>query len=224
MMKYMFLLRPAATWLLTGLCLMSASSASAQVLNGDLILVGAFNNQMPTGINPWIFQTGGGGQLVISPLTNGSSPTAGWSPVNGSWSYSTYFKRNGDVQFQGRVGIGTDPLALPVGAITKLAVEGLISARSIRVVAVGAPWPDYVFAPAYALRPLGDVADFIATNHHLPDMPSAAEVEKDGLDLGAMNARLLRKVEELTLYLLQMEQQNAALRARVSALETTSGR
>ena len=85
--------------------------------------------------------------------------------------------RTGDVQLPNRVGVGVDmetATVLPASAPTRLAVEGTISARGVRVVALGSPWPDYVFAPTYVLRPLSEVAEFIAAHHHLPDMPSAA--------------------------------------------------
>lgn len=65
--------------------------------------------------------------------------------------------------------------------------------------------PDYVFADDYDLRPLSEVAAFIAANSHLPDVPSAAQIAKDGLDMTDMQMRLLKKVEELTLYTLEQE-------------------
>jgi hypothetical protein len=204
--------------LLLGTLFCVAQHASAQTTtNGDVVLPGS---------NAWMLHTPDDGRtaLIITPLT-ASSTSANWSPPGNNWSFATRFFENGDVRFANRVGIGTDvepSTTFPAAALTKFAVNGTISARGIRVVAAGAPWPDYVFAPSYTLRPLGEVAQFITQHHHLPDMPSAAEVETQGLDLGAMDARLLRKVEELTLYLLRMQAENEALRARVSALETTS--
>ncbi|WP_425099090.1 hypothetical protein [Tropicibacter sp. S64] len=79
--------------------------------------------------------------------------------------------------------------------------------------------PDYVFGPEYALRPLTEVRDFIAENRHLPDIPSAAEIADTGLDMTDMQMRLLRKVEELTLYTLDLEATNRALEARLARLE-----
>ena len=66
--------------------------------------------------------------------------------------------------------------------------------------------PDYVFAKDYQLMSLTDLKTFITTNQHLPNIPSALEYEKNGVDLGEMNRLLLEKVEELTLYLLQLEE------------------
>ena len=66
--------------------------------------------------------------------------------------------------------------------------------------------PDYVFKPSYNLMPLPELRDYIKTNQHLPNIPSAAEYEKTGVDLGEMNRLLLEKVEELTLYILELEE------------------
>ncbi|MFZ5964907.1 hypothetical protein ACOXXX_18335 [Thalassococcus sp. BH17M4-6] len=89
--------------------------------------------------------------------------------------------------------------------------------------------PDYVFADDYALRPLSEVAAFIADNRHLPDVPSAAQIAATGLDMTDMQMRLLQKVEELTLYTLEqetrlarvdaLEAENAALHARLARIE-----
>ncbi|WP_020567635.1 hypothetical protein [Neolewinella persica] len=70
-------------------------------------------------------------------------------------------------------------------------------------------WPDYVFAPEYELMPLEEVANFIKKNGHLPGVPSAAEVEKNGLKLGEMQTILLKKIEELTLRLIDMQDRHA---------------
>jgi len=68
--------------------------------------------------------------------------------------------------------------------------------------------PDYVFAPDYQLRPLNELAAYIARERHLPEIPSATEIQQQGLQLGEMQMRLLKKIEELTLYTLQQERQH----------------
>jgi len=68
-------------------------------------------------------------------------------------------------------------------------------------------WADRVFAPSYKLRPLSEVAQFVNANKHLPGVPSAEEVMKNGVDLVQMNAKLLEKVEELTLYVIDLQKQ-----------------
>jgi len=72
-------------------------------------------------------------------------------------------------------------------------------------------WPDYVFEPEYKLTPLAEVEEFVDENKHLPGVPSASQVQKNGIDLGEMNAVLLKKVEELTLYIIDLEARMAEL-------------
>jgi hypothetical protein len=70
-----------------------------------------------------------------------------------------------------------------------------------------APWADYVFDKGYQLPSLQSLAAYIAANHHLDGIPTTAEVQKNGLDLGANQAKLLEKIEQLTLYTIQLQQQ-----------------
>ena len=85
-----------------------------------------------------------------------------------------------------------------------LNVLGGILADSMRV-ALSVNWADYVFDEDYALTPLDELSDYIEINNHLPGIPTTAEVKKDGIELGEMNAKLLAKIEELTLYMLQQQ-------------------
>jgi predicted RNase H-like nuclease (RuvC/YqgF family) len=78
-----------------------------------------------------------------------------------------------------------------------------------------------VFEPGYRLRPLSEVSAFIKENHHLPDIPSEAEVKENGVSLGEMQAKLLAKVEELTLHMIQLEQENSQLKQNVRGLEAS---
>ncbi|MBK9578327.1 MAG: hypothetical protein IPK50_10600 [Fibrobacterota bacterium] len=78
--------------------------------------------------------------------------------------------------------------------------------------------PDYVFAPDYKLAPLAEVEAFTQENQHLPDVPSAAEIEKGGLDLAKMNLALLRKVEELTLHAISQEKRIQSLETEIKTL------
>jgi hypothetical protein len=88
----------------------------------------------------------------------------------------------------------------------KLAVNGKIIAEEV-VVKLSQNWPDYVFSPNYTLRPLSEVEEHISNHGHLPDVPSAQQVEKDGIGVGEMNAILLKKVEELTLYVIELKKE-----------------
>mgnify|MGYP006916078850 FL=1 len=102
----------------------------------------------------------------------------------------------------GNVGIGTNnPQA-------KLAVNGGILAREIRVSVASSDWPDYVFDENYELMSLKDLDAYVKANKHLPGVPSASELEEQGdVDLGEMNAVLLGKVEELTRYVIDLQKQ-----------------
>ncbi len=77
-------------------------------------------------------------------------------------------------------------------------------------------WPDYVFKSDYDLLPLDDVRDFIGKNNHLPNVPSEKEVEENGIDLAEMDATLLRKIEEMTLYILELNDKIKSLEKELS--------
>jgi len=101
----------------------------------------------------------------------------------------------------------------------KLSVDGKIICEELRV-ETSADWPDYVFAEGYNLKPLSEVEKHINKNRHLPGIPSAKQIEdQGGVDVGEMNRKLLEKVEELTLYLIEKDKQMKLLEARLSALE-----
>ncbi|WP_158800310.1 hypothetical protein [Pedobacter sp. L105] len=101
--------------------------------------------------------------------------------------------------YGGNVGIGINN---PTDALD---VNGTIHAREVKVDLNG--WSDYVLKPAYRLLPLNQVKLFIDQNYHLPEIPSEKEVINNGLSLGDMNKLLMKKVEELTLYLIEKDQQ-----------------
>ncbi len=119
----------------------------------------------------------------------------------------------------GGVGIGTTSLGTH-----ELAVEGTIGAREIKVEASG--WSDFVFQHDYDLQTLEEVEQHIAEKGHLPEIPSEAEVIENGINLGEMNAKLLQKIEELTLYMIdidkrvkELETENQELKEKVTSLE-----
>ena len=89
----------------------------------------------------------------------------------------------------------------------KVKTGGQVYAREVIVRAVGNPFPDYVFAKNYSLMPLNEVSRFVEKNHHLPNMPTAAEVEKNGANLGEIQRVSVEKIEELTLYLIEMKKE-----------------
>jgi len=104
----------------------------------------------------------------------------------------------------GNVGIGMATSTFPTEY--KLAVDGSIIGTAV-VVQAYANWSDYVFAPDYRLPKLSYVKKYVLLNHHLPDVPSAAIIKNKGLNLGDVENDLTKKVEELTLYLIQKDEQ-----------------
>ena len=117
-----------------------------------------------------------------------------------------------------RIGLGTNDLKTPDGY--KLFVEEGILTEKVKVsLATTADWADYVFASDYKLMPLEDVEKFTRENNHLPNVPSAAEMVNNGLDVAKMDAKLMEKVEELTLYLIEQNKQIELLKAEISALK-----
>jgi len=111
----------------------------------------------------------------------------------------------------GYVGIGTTTPQ------EKLSVNGNIRAKQIKVET--ANWPDYVFQKNYSNMPLPELSNYIAQHHHLPGIPSAAEVEKDGISLGEMNSKLLEKIEELTLHLIRQQEELLAIKTELAELK-----
>lgn len=99
----------------------------------------------------------------------------------------------------GNVGIGS------VNPNQKLTVNGTIYGREVKV-DLNVPGPDYVFSKDYALMTLDQVRSYIAANGHLPEVPSAQEMETNGIHLSEMNMLLLKKVEELTLHIIQLNE------------------
>ena len=88
-----------------------------------------------------------------------------------------------------------------------------------KVVVTQASWSDYVFDKGYHLPSLAGVRAYIDRYHHLPDVPSAQEVQEKGLDLGGNQATLLKKIEELTLYAVEQDKKLAAQEKEIVALK-----
>ena len=156
--------------------------------------------------------------------------TTVFGSLSGAAYISTGFDINSDptgyqnqkftVLTNGNVGIGTtDTKGFRLG------VKGKIAAEEVKV-AIYNNWSDFVFENEYNLPSLKEVEKHINEKGHLKDIPSASEVAKNGIFLGDMNAKLLQKIEELTLYTIQQQkeleaqhQKNKTLEARLEALE-----
>ncbi|SMD08271.1 hypothetical protein SAMN04488524_4743 [Pedobacter africanus] len=177
---------------------------------------------IPEGDQISIYRADSTPNLDVYSIYNGSS-----DPQSGSFAYGVrpsddawQIWEKGDnvnwanlftVKKDGNVGIGT------LTPNTKLAVNGNIRALEIKVET--ANWPDYVFAKDYKLPTLQETEKHIKDKGHLPGIPSAAEVKANGVDLGEMNARLLQKIEELTLYLIRLEKENDKQKQKNRSLE-----
>ncbi|WP_264536599.1 tail fiber protein [Flavobacterium sp. N1736] len=118
------------------------------------------------------------------------------------------------VILNGNVGIGT------IVPDEKLTVKGKIHTQEVRVDMAGPLVPDYVFANDYKLKSLQEVEDYIKENKHLPEIPSAQEIEKNGLMLAEMNMSLLKKMEEMTLYMIEMKKENEKQNKEIKILKS----
>lgn len=168
--------------------------------------------------------TGKGLELEYDPVTDQSvvrsydRSSAGRRPLTLS---ASAFVLSG-----GNVGIGT------TAPQYKLAVNGSIGTKEIVVTNSG--WADYVFKPGYKLASLSQIKAYIGENQRLPGIPSEEDVKEKGARLGEMQVKLLAKIEELTLHLIQMDErnnqleqqnrdlreQNRAIKNRIATLES----
>jgi hypothetical protein len=134
------------------------------------------------------------------------------------WHDGSAYHDHFTITTAGKVGIGTN------SPDAKLTVAGDIHSREVKVT-IGAG-SDFVFHDGYDLRTLKEVEEFIKENKHLPDIESAREMEEKGLDLGKMDMKLLQKIEELTLYMIEFKKEmnglineNEKLKERIMELE-----
>jgi hypothetical protein len=199
----------------------------------NFLLEGTYSESGTSGISNFYLKNNSGGALfgfffkkesgvtyVVQSAYDGSVWIA-YNKLNYSTKELEYKEGLVDVKFSntgnilmmnpGNVGIGE------LNPSAKLAVNGVIACRDVNVTATG--WSDFVFDDHYNLPSLTEVQLFIEKNGHLPGVPSCREVQKNGLKLGDMNAILLQKIEELTLYMIQLKHENESLKTRVMALE-----
>ena len=177
------------------------------IVDGNILISRTSTNRAPGSANGSLFfgdtatSTNPAGEWGIE-YVNADTAQSGlnfwrtWTTSHNSMNFCLFLKDNGNV------GIGTgNPQA-------KLAVNGEILAKSVRVNTSSAYWPDYVFEDGYNLMSLRELEQYVNTHKHLPNVPSAQEVEDKGdIDLGAMNTLLLEKVEELTRYVIDLQHQ-----------------
>ncbi len=143
---------------------------------------------------------------------NGIDVSRVFNYYRGPLLLGTWNKERVRINENGSVGIGT----VTTGS-HKLAVEGSIGAREIKV--ENGNWPDFVFEKKYSLPTLYEVETHIKEKGHLKDIPSAKEVESSGFYLGKMDAKLLQKIEELTLYTIAQEKKITSLEKQNLAIK-----
>lgn len=166
-------------------------------VRGDGAGIDIYNQQAGTGWNNQIRFSGTGGirHLIADDYGTGNLLI---KPGNGGGA-------NNIVEVQGRLRVGS---VAPVNGGNnnwKLAVGGEIQAQ--KVVVQISDWADYVFDENYNLATLEEVETFIKKHKHLPEIPSEKEVLENGVSLGEMNQLLLQKVEELTLYVIDLKKE-----------------
>ncbi len=158
--------------------------------NGYDIVVKVVDHYPSFYIRSWLLASGG----TLSENTILDYDATGKTDITGQITITTLFA----TQNNGNVGIGT------ISPDAKLTVKGNIHAEEVKV-DLNVPAPDYVFKEGYHLKSLQEVQDYIKEHGHLPNIPSAQEMEEEGIELGGMNMKLLEKIEELTLYIIQLK-------------------
>ncbi|MEO9512728.1 MAG: pyocin knob domain-containing protein [Flavobacteriaceae bacterium] len=138
------------------------------------------------------------GQIAIKNSSTNPTMYFRSTNVNGIGTWARVVHSEGNQFINGKLGIGT------TNPDSKLMVKGNIHAEEVKV-DLSVPAPDYVFKEGYDLKSLKEVQDYIKANGHLPNIPSAQEMEENGIQLGEMNMKLLEKIEELVLHLIQQE-------------------
>jgi hypothetical protein len=153
------------------------------------------------------------GQWGIEYIANGTSGLNFWKPFTSN-NFGNYFMFLAD---NGKVSIGLDPNETTTyKGDYKLYVGTGIMTEKVKVALKNtSDWADYVFKTDYNLIPLSEVETFITKNGHLPNVPSAEEVVESGIDVAKMDAKLLEKIEELTLYILQQEKRISLLESQI---------
>lgn len=142
--------------------------------------------------------------------------------LNGKWLSDQGANDGIFITSNNSIGIDTSNTGAYKFAVNgNMTVNGMVKAKEM-LVEVGS-WPDYVFEAEYLLRPLSEVESFISANGHLPEVPSANQITTEGLNMGDMNHILMKKIEELTLYIIEQDKKCKDLERKFDAvLETVS--
>jgi hypothetical protein len=223
---------PAALWTASGANIFNANTGNIGVgtttpaskltvsgAEGRLLVNGATGSDLVDFVNTAPANTVGAGSSVIWAAYNqAQSSNPMLMQATGNTGCTGCYEDRFVVYNNGKVKVGN--VSTPDGY--RLYVEQGILTEKVKVaVKNSANWADYVFADNYPLSKLTDVETFVKQNKHLPNMPSAEEMVKNGLDVATMDAKLLEKIEELTLYMIQMQKENVRLQKEMDGLKTT---
>ncbi|MEO7313246.1 MAG: hypothetical protein ABIX01_22865 [Chitinophagaceae bacterium] len=159
-----------------------------------------------------ISHLGEGGNILATRMGGTSAGIGTFSPTN----MRIFSGGNSCIliaEATGNVGIGTD------NPTYKLSVNGTIRAKELRI---NTGWADYVFAKDYALMPLAKVESFIKTNQHLPGIAPATKLKKEGVGVSEMQTKMMAKIEELTLYMIEANKTIEVLKQRLEAVEKSN--
>ncbi|MES2430938.1 MAG: hypothetical protein V4556_08375 [Bacteroidota bacterium] len=191
--------------------------------NGNENIVVGRQNTIGTGLRNFIFgEYNKGGNYTKVALIGRNQTADANSELKIGIQSDAYLKIKGNVDGTAFNYIST-PNAVSIGidaippADYKLAVKGNIIAEKLTVKPY--PWSDFVFDSSYNLPKLIDVENYIKQNKHLQDVPSASEVERNGIEVGGNQAILLQKIEELTLYIIEQDKKNNKQEAAIADLE-----
>ncbi len=166
-------------------------------------------------------------RLHVDGGTDVGNASGGFLQLGAGNSYNVGFDNNEiQARYNGavsRLTLNNGGGAVQIGsAVTptgySFSVNGKAICEELKIQA-SSNWPDYVFHHDYKLESLGELREFIKENNHLPNIPSAVDVEKNGIEIGDMQKRMMEKIEELTLYVLQLEEKTKSLETEIAALK-----
>jgi hypothetical protein len=192
-----------------------STGLTTRTTNNNPIIIGNYNSgSIPRFFNGkmenFLIYNRALAQTEVEELFLNSSDDYKWSCINQNLIYK-----------QGNIGIGTS------SPDEKLTVKGKIHSEEV-LIDLNVPAPDFVFEKDYPLIDIEKIESYINEHKHLPEIPSAGELEKNGIQLGEMNMKLLQKIEELTLYIIEMDKEikslkdkNEILEKKVNELEVT---
>ncbi len=134
----------------------------------------------------------------------------------GNVNWAGYFK-DGNVYVTNELRIGSGAINGATGY--KVAVDGKVIAEELRI-NLSSAWPDYVFDQSYDLMSIEELSESIEHNHHLPGIPTAKSIQQDGLIVGDMQKKMMEKIEELTLYIIQLNDELTSVQNELQELKT----